>query len=83
MVSSKGKACREKKAKNSAVGKVGEKKEGNNNQKRPNKVQIEEFTEAKCYIHSTDSPYILPYTLTHTHTHTVTHTLTHTLIYAV
>lgn len=51
---------------NSECGKLGEKREGNTNQKRPNKVKIEKFTEAKCYIHSEATPYIPPYTHTHT-----------------
>lgn len=41
-------------------------KEGNNYQKRYNKVPIEEFTEAKCYNNSKASPY----TPTTTHTPT-------------
>lgn len=40
-------------------------KEGNNYQKRCNKVPIEEFTEAKCYSSKTS-----PYTPTTTHTPT-------------
>lgn len=54
---------------------LGEKREGNTNQKRPNKVEIEKFTEAKCYIHSEATPHIPPYT----HTHTLTHTLIHNI----